>query len=104
MDLHRHGAVVLGEGGLLVGLHLGSVQDWTRCGTTCEPGYQCQALTERSGFQDRCPKKASIHVGTHVLQPRQPRRQPVTTDGFVRVCGGHFTVHRDGKRLQVVPL
>ncbi len=98
MDLYRHGAVVLGEEGLLVGLHLGSVQDWTRCGTTCEPGHRCQALTERSGFRDQCPKRASIQM----LLERSIR--PLTTDGFVRVCGGHFTVHRDGKQLQVVPL
>lgn len=70
----------------------GSERDWRRCGTTC-PEIQCIAISQAASDWDtriRCPKKASVEV-----------RVPLLGGGALPLCGGHFTVHRSGKDLEL---
>jgi len=59
--------------------------DWRRDGTT-SMGDQCMARSEAKG--DRCPKASVVEIRG--------------TLGPIELCGGHFGVHRRGKRLTLM--
>lgn len=87
VEVDRH-PLIESFGRLFLAAHPdGSERDWRRCGTTC-PDVQCRAISQAAGAQ--CPKKASIQLVV-----------PATSGLTLPLCGGHFTVHRSGKDLEL---